>query len=42
MNRIQKLGVLGVAGLAILGVFPAGAQEDEGWVSLFDGKTLSG
>jgi Domain of Unknown Function (DUF1080) len=42
MKRILKLGVLGVAGLGILGILPAGAQEDEGWVSLFDGKTLSG
>jgi Domain of Unknown Function (DUF1080) len=42
MNRLQKLGVLTVVGLGALGVFPAGAQEDEGWVSLFDGKTLSG
>ena len=43
MNRPGKLFVLGVLMLIPAGICPSlASQEDSGWVSLFDGKTLGG
>jgi hypothetical protein len=42
MNRFQKFTVSGLAALVFVGIQSTGAREEEGWVSLFDGKTLSG
>jgi hypothetical protein len=43
MNRPGKLFVLGVLMLIPVGICPSlASQEDSGWVSLFDGKTLGG
>jgi hypothetical protein len=43
MNRPGKLFVLGVLMLIPAGICPSlASQEDSGWISLFDGKTLGG
>ena len=42
MTRLLRLAVCGIVGLAFLGVLSAEGRQEEGWVSLFDGKTLSG
>jgi hypothetical protein len=42
MNRLEKLATSGILGFILLGMVPLAAREDDGWVSLFDGKTLSG
>jgi Domain of Unknown Function (DUF1080) len=41
MNRLQKLATWVIAGFALSGVSQSSAFAEE-WVSLFDGKTLSG
>jgi Domain of Unknown Function (DUF1080) len=42
MNRISKIAVLGLTlSVALAGPASSGGQDD-GWVSLFDGQTLSG
>jgi hypothetical protein len=42
MNPLQKLATTVIVGLAFAGVLPAWAGQSDGWVSLFDGKTLGG
>ncbi len=42
MNRLPRLAVCGIAGFAFLGALSAEGRPEEGYVSLFDGKTLSG
>ncbi len=42
MNRLSRLVVCGIFGLGCLGFLSARGNDEEGWVSLFDGKTLSG
>ncbi len=43
MNRIQKVAVCGIVAFLFVGFAMAKAgDDDEGWVSLFDGSTLSG
>src|SRR5215467_1423004 len=42
MNQLQKLAIAGLMALGSIAVHALAAQSDEGWVSLFDGKTLSG
>ena len=42
MNQLGKLVILATLLLLPAGSYPSAASEDEGWVSLFDGKTLSG
>jgi len=42
MNRLQKLATGAIAGFMFIGMIPWAAGQDDGWVSLFDGKTLSG
>jgi len=42
MNRLQKLATLTFLGWALVGVSAPSIGADDDWVSLFDGKTLSG
>jgi len=42
MNRLGKLATLGMLLLVSAGICPSTASEEDGWVSLFDGTTLSG
>jgi len=42
MNRLQKLATSWIVGFMFMGMIPWAAGQDDGWVSLFDGKTLSG
>ena len=42
MNRLSRLSVCGILAIGCVGFLPAQSSDDEGWVSLFDGKTLSG
>ena len=42
MNRLQKLATLTILGSILVGVSPSCIGADDDWVSLFDGKTLSG
>ncbi len=42
MNRLGKLVILGTFMLLAAEIYPAKASAEDGWVSLFDGKTLSG
>jgi Domain of Unknown Function (DUF1080) len=42
MNRPFTLLVCGILVIGCVGFLPAQSSSDEGWVSLFDGKTLSG
>jgi len=42
MNRHQKLATSGIVGFILMGMIPWAVGQDDGWVSLFDGKTLSG
>jgi hypothetical protein len=42
MNRLGKIVILGMLVLLPPGLYPSSASEEDGWVSLFDGKTLSG
>jgi hypothetical protein len=42
MNRLGKIVILGMLVLLPPGLSPSSAREEDGWVSLFDGKTLSG
>jgi Domain of Unknown Function (DUF1080) len=43
MNRIQKVAVCGIVAFLFVGFAVAKTgDDDEGWVSLFDGSTLSG
>jgi hypothetical protein len=42
MNRLSRFAVCGILAIGCVGFQPAQGTDDEGWVSLFDGKTLSG
>jgi hypothetical protein len=42
MNRPGKLVMLGILLLVSAGIRPSAASQEEGWISLFDGTTLSG
>jgi hypothetical protein len=42
MNRLQNLAALWLVALAFITARAPAALQDEGWQSLFDGKTLSG
>jgi hypothetical protein len=42
MNRLSRAAVAGVVAITFAGLLSAKGSDDEGWVSLFDGKTLSG
>ena len=42
MNRLLKLAVCGMLAFGCIGFLPVRGSDDEGWVSLFDGSTLSG
>jgi hypothetical protein len=42
MNRLQNLAVAGLVAIASMAAYAPAAVQEEGWVSLFDGKTLSG
>ncbi len=42
MNRLQKLATLTILGSILVGVSAPSIGADDEWVSLFDGKTLSG
>ena len=42
MNRLLKVAVCGIVALGCIGFLPVRGNDDEGWVSLFDGSTLSG
>jgi hypothetical protein len=43
MNRIRLFSACGIVAIGLMGFGPArGGDDDEGWVSLFDGSTLSG
>ena len=42
MNRIQKIAVSAIVAFGFIGLDSACGGDDDGWVSLFDGKTLSG
>lgn len=42
MNRLAKLVILGTLVFLPAGVCPSSASQEDGWVSLFDGSTLSG
>jgi Domain of Unknown Function (DUF1080) len=42
MNRLKKLAVAGLMAFASIAACAPAAEQDDGWVSLFDGKTLSG
>ena len=42
MNRIQRLAVCGILAFGASGFCRREGDDDDGWVSLFDGKTFSG
>jgi hypothetical protein len=42
MNRLSKLAAFGLVAFGFLTVRAPAGLEEEGWVSLFDGQTLSG
>jgi hypothetical protein len=42
MNRLKKPASSGALAFLLLGVVPFAAGQEDGWVPLFDGKTLSG
>lgn len=42
MNRLRTLATLGLVGLVLVGLSSPSFGSDDEWVSLFDGKTLSG
>ena len=42
MNRLSRLAVCGILGFGCFGFLSARGNDDDGWVSLFDGTTLSG
>ena len=42
MNRLSRLAVCGILAFGCIGILPARGNDDDGWVSLFDGTTLSG
>jgi hypothetical protein len=42
MNRILKITVSGIVAFVFIGFVSAKGDDQEGWVSLFDGTTLSG
>ncbi len=42
MNRLRTLATLGILGSVLVGLSSRSIGSDDEWVSLFDGKTLSG
>jgi len=42
MNRLSRLAFCGILAFGCIGFLPAEGRDDDGWVSLFDGSTLSG
>jgi hypothetical protein len=42
MNRLSRLAVSGIVAFGCVGFLSVRGNDDDGWVSLFDGSTLSG